>query len=90
MKKLCLILLCLPLSISTFFAQKVSGVVTDATNKPQEFATVMLMRAKDSALVKGAITVMGEGIVGIEEMKRFLKKNSYLCKLDIQLLIYKK
>ena len=48
------------------------------------------MRAKDSALVKGAITVMGEGIVGIEEMKRFLKKNSYLCKLDIQLLIYKR
>lgn len=56
MKKLRLILFLLPLSISSLFAQKITGFIIDDTNKPQEFATVMLMAAKDSALVKGAIT----------------------------------
>ena len=37
-------------------AQKITGVVNDATDKPQEFATVMLMKAQDSTLVKGAAT----------------------------------
>lgn len=37
-------------------AQKISGTVTDATGKAQEFASVMLMSAKDSTLAKGAIT----------------------------------
>jgi iron complex outermembrane recepter protein len=37
-------------------AQKISGTVTDASGKAQEFATVMLMSAKDSTLAKGAIT----------------------------------
>ena len=37
-------------------AQKITGIVNDATDKPQEFATVMLMKAKDSTLVKGAAT----------------------------------
>ncbi len=59
MKKLKLILLA-PLSmftlLNTLQAQKISGIVSDATGKPQEFATVMLMRVKDTALVKGAIT----------------------------------
>jgi hypothetical protein len=36
-------------------AQKISGTVTDATGKAQEFASVMLMSAKDSTLTKGAI-----------------------------------
>lgn len=37
-------------------AQKITGSVNDASKKPQEFASVMLMKAKDSSLVKGAIT----------------------------------
>ncbi len=50
-----------PLSIFIFLAtflsaQKISGVVTDASGKAQEFASVMLMSAKDSTLAKGAIT----------------------------------
>ncbi len=50
-----------PLSILLFLAtflsaQKISGIVTDATGKAQEFASVMLMSAKDSTLSKGAIT----------------------------------
>jgi iron complex outermembrane recepter protein len=45
------------LSFATFVsAQKISGTVTDATGKAQEFASVMLMSAKDSTLTKGAIT----------------------------------
>lgn len=47
-------------SITTTYAQhietaKVSGQVTQAENKPVEFATITLLRAKDSSLVKGAI-----------------------------------
>jgi iron complex outermembrane recepter protein len=57
-----------PLSIKTFgtafllfltsilSAQKISGTVTDASGKAQEFASVMLMQSKDSTLTKGAIT----------------------------------
>ena len=37
-------------------AQKINGIVTDATGKAQEFASVMLMQAKDSSLTKGAVT----------------------------------
>ena len=58
MKKLKLYLL-LPLSIlfhSSLFSQTISGIVNDPSGKPQEFATVLLMRAQDSALVKGAIS----------------------------------
>ena len=51
----------IPLSIFVFVvtflsAQKMSGVVKDATGKPQEFATIMVMSAKDTSLFKGAIT----------------------------------
>ena len=37
-------------------AQTITGTINDPTEKPQEFATVMLMRVQDTALVKGAIT----------------------------------
>ena len=42
----------------SLFSQTISGVVNDPSGKPQEFATVLLMRAKDTALVKGAVTDM--------------------------------
>lgn len=35
---------------------KVSGAIINDQNKPQEFATVSLLRAKDSAIVKGALS----------------------------------
>lgn len=37
-------------------AQKITGIINDANKKPQEFASVLLMKAQDSSLVKGAIT----------------------------------
>jgi iron complex outermembrane recepter protein len=56
MKKLCIILALL-LSTLTIFAQgKISGRVIDASGTPLEFVTVTLHNAKDSALVKGALT----------------------------------
>jgi iron complex outermembrane recepter protein len=56
MKKL-LISLALLLSTLTIFAQgKISGRVIDASGAPLEFVTVTLHRAKDSVLVKGALT----------------------------------
>jgi iron complex outermembrane recepter protein len=56
MKKLCIILALL-LSTLTIFAQgKISGRVIDASGTPLEFVTVTLHRAKDSVLVKGALT----------------------------------
>jgi iron complex outermembrane recepter protein len=42
--------------VTILSAQKISGTVADASGKPQEFASVMLMSAKDSTLTKGAIT----------------------------------
>jgi iron complex outermembrane recepter protein len=39
-------------------AQKINGVISDASGKAQEFATVMLMKAQDSTLTKGAVTDM--------------------------------
>ena len=56
MKKLC-ILLTLNLLTLTLFAQgKISGRVIDASGAPLEFVTVTLHNAKDSALIKGALT----------------------------------
>ncbi|WP_234734600.1 outer membrane beta-barrel protein [Tellurirhabdus bombi] len=56
-------LLGLVLGISTLGVQaqgpakgKVSGIVLDGTQKPFEYATMMLLRAKDSTLVKGAVS----------------------------------
>lgn len=49
-------------SLSSALAQqpaqytKISGSVTDTTGKPLEFATVMLLKAQDSTLVRGAIS----------------------------------
>lgn len=37
-------------------AQKISGKITDATGKPQEFVNVMLMHIPDSTMKKGAVT----------------------------------
>ncbi len=37
-------------------AQHITGIVSDAQGKAQEFATVLLMKAQDSTLAKGAIT----------------------------------
>ena len=37
-------------------AQKITGIITDSKNQPQEFATILLMKAQDSTLMKGAIT----------------------------------
>ena len=41
---------------TSIISQTISGIVNDPNGKPQEFATVLLMRAKDTALVKGAVT----------------------------------
>ncbi len=38
------------------FGQKITGRVLDASQAPQEFATVLLLAVRDSALVKGAIS----------------------------------
>ncbi len=40
----------------SLFAQNITGSVADGAGKPQEFATVALMKAQDSSLVKGAVT----------------------------------
>ena len=68
------------LSLFTGFqlqAQHITGNVTDATGKAQEFATVMLMQAKDSSLVKGAITDMDGkfDIEGISAGKYFINSS---------------
>jgi iron complex outermembrane recepter protein len=59
MKKIHLLLLCILIapvvSAQTPFRGKVSGRVTDPTGKAVEFATVMLVKAQDSTLVKGTI-----------------------------------
>ena len=41
---------------TSLFSQKISGRLTDATGSGQEFATITLLAAKDSALVKGAVS----------------------------------
>ncbi|HEY0246602.1 MAG TPA: carboxypeptidase-like regulatory domain-containing protein, partial [Mucilaginibacter sp.] len=35
---------------------KVSGLLLDAQGKPMEYATVSLLRAKDSSIVKGTLS----------------------------------
>lgn len=37
-------------------AQKITGIIQDSKNQTQEFATVLLMKAQDTSLIKGAIT----------------------------------
>lgn len=60
-------------SINKTFAQtispaKVTGQVTQAGNKPVEFATITLLKATDSTLVKGAIADIG-GQYEFEQIK---------------------
>ncbi len=50
-------LLPLPASLAqTTFSGKVHGRVQDGASKPLEFVTLMLLKAKDSTLAKGAVT----------------------------------
>ena len=56
MKKLCTLILFTNLIISALFSQKTTGIVVDASGKPQEFANALILNAKDSSLVKGAIS----------------------------------
>jgi len=56
----------------TSFAQnapKVAGQITQSGNKPVEFATVTLLKAKDSSLVKGAIADI-DGKYEFEQVKQ--------------------
>lgn len=56
----------------TSFAQtapKVAGQITQPGNKPVEFATVTLLKAKDSSLVKGAIADI-DGKYQFEQVKQ--------------------
>lgn len=56
MKQLCFFILFLTLSFPSVFAQKITGITLDASGKPQEFANVLVLQAKDSSLIKGAVT----------------------------------
>ena len=49
-----LLTLCLLISLSNAFSQKITGSITDPTGKPAEFVSVLLLKAKDSSLIKGA------------------------------------
>jgi len=50
--------LCVSLTFLTtaINAQKITGVIRDSTQKPVEFATIMLMHSPDSVFIKGAVT----------------------------------
>ena len=56
MKKLCTLLVTLFFTLPLFAQGSLSGRVIDQAGNPLEFVTVTLHRAKDSALVKGALT----------------------------------
>ncbi|MBL7814915.1 MAG: TonB-dependent receptor [Saprospiraceae bacterium] len=56
MKKLCILTLCLFTVFSAIFSQKIVGIIADPTGKPQEFANALVLNAKDSSLVKGAVS----------------------------------
>ncbi|WP_017732671.1 outer membrane beta-barrel family protein [Nafulsella turpanensis] len=57
MKKQILLSLFLLVAYSGFTqTAKVSGKITDSKGQPLEYATIMLLRASDSSLVKGAIS----------------------------------
>jgi iron complex outermembrane recepter protein len=52
-----LLILCLSLLVTTATnAQKITGSTTLPDGKPAEYATVLLLNAKDSTLAKGAVT----------------------------------
>lgn len=56
MKSLLLTLTASLLFIQITFAQKISGVLSMSDGKPAEFATVTLLSAADSSVVKGALS----------------------------------
>ena len=59
MRKLFTLLTCILLSALVFSQNKigkVSGIITDESQKPLQSATVSLLRARDSSLVKIAVT----------------------------------
>ncbi|HKC35649.1 MAG TPA: carboxypeptidase-like regulatory domain-containing protein, partial [Chitinophagaceae bacterium] len=56
MRKLFVFIAGLGLSFSTVQAQKISGMITDESGKGQEKTTVSLLRAKDSSVVKLAVS----------------------------------
>lgn len=61
MKTIFIITLTLLLTVTTVFSQtpakgKLSGQINGTAGKPLEFSTVMLVKASDSTLVKGAVT----------------------------------
>lgn len=51
-----LFLVCAFLFFTPVFSQKITGTVTDAGGEGQEFVTITLLAAQDSALVKGALS----------------------------------
>ena len=66
-------------NIETFAQGKISGQITDDKNKIVEFASITLLKAKDSTLVKGALSdqngsfefekiASGEYLVNISQM----------------------
>src|SRR5436190_13200691 len=59
MRKLFSLLTCILLSALVFSQNKIgkiSGIITDESQKPLQSATVSLLRAKDSSLIKIAVT----------------------------------
>ena len=59
MRKSFILLLCILFSVVVFSQNKISkisGVITDELQKPLQSASVSLLRAKDSSLVKIAVT----------------------------------
>jgi outer membrane receptor protein involved in Fe transport len=50
------IVLCFLFSLQTFGQSQVSGLLLESGSKPLPFANILLLQAKDSSLVKGAVT----------------------------------
>ncbi|MEI9810877.1 MAG: TonB-dependent receptor [Bacteroidota bacterium] len=55
-RKLCAVLILLLIVAGSSFAQSINGNVTATDNKPVAAANVLLLKAKDSVLVKGTVT----------------------------------
>jgi hypothetical protein len=69
-----LFLTCFSLSwAQTSFPGKISGNVKDASGKPMEFVSILLLKAKDSTLVLGGVT----NVSGIFELEN-VREGSYL------------
>ncbi len=79
MKKLYFLFVMSLLSSSFMFAQKISGGVALPDGKPADFATVLLLNAKDSSLAKSAATDLDGNyeLVGVK-MGTYFLSFSYL------------